>query len=187
MPVFFWSTPQWRQNPVSQLDLNGADAPEDKNNSSIFKMLSNKELGWCCLTEKGLNSPSPLQRWGTVDWHSTAQERNLGLVMRKERAHTHHLHQIPPQMNSFPSFLPRFNKAQYVQVLHRCRKTKFLYNINIIFDPYICSGYTAELKFDFCISIQGTWGWVGDSVEVCKEGGRMMLGPYGDIVGKVGQ
>lgn len=42
---FFGSTPQLRQNPVSQLDLSGADAPEDKNNSSIYKMLSNKELG----------------------------------------------------------------------------------------------------------------------------------------------
>lgn len=45
------------------------------------------------------------------------------------------------------------------------------------FELFICAVFTTEIKFDFCISIQGTLGWVGDSVDVCEDGLWTMLGP----------
>lgn len=58
---------------------------------------------------------------------------------------------------------------------------------NLSFDPFIYAGFTAELKFDFCISVQGTWDWVGDSLKLCEDVVQMMLGPYGDSVVRVGE
>lgn len=60
------------------------------------------------------------------------------------------------------------------------------YTILFIIDPFICAGFTVELKFKFCISVKGTWGRVGGSVEVHENGVQMMLEESWTIEGQLG-